>query len=158
MSRGVLGALVVVLAAAVVLALWYLLTRGDDGTEVATTPEAPRIVIPTSTPVPTAVVGPTVEPTPSPVPTPVPAGFEACGSERAPLVTATYIVDTLSTPLNQRAEPKVDGELLGTFAPSQSGLVFTGECLVNLADGYVWWKIHNGSQEVWVASDFVTPN
>jgi hypothetical protein len=37
-------------------------------------------------------------------------------------------------------------------------LVFTGECVVNVADGYTWWKIFNGTEDVWVASAFVTPN
>ena len=47
---------------------------------------------------------------------------------------------------------------MGTFAPAQSGLVFNGDCVVNLADGYVWWGINNGTNDVWVASRFVSPN
>lgn len=163
-SRTVLGVLLALLILAVVVALWALLTGGDDNVaddnvDVTTAAVPTALPIPTSTPAPAAVApedAPT--PTPTPVPTPLAEGFEACGDDRSPLLSATYIVDTLSTPLNQRSEPAVGGELMGTFTPAQSGLVFTGDCVVNLADGYVWWEINNGTDDVWVASRFVTPN
>ena len=163
LSRTVLGVLLALLILAVLITLWALLTGGDDEVAddevaVATAAVPTALPIPTSTPAPEVVPEETVPPTPTAIPTPVPEGFEACGDDRAPLLSATYIVDTLSTPLNQRSEPAVDGELMGTFAPAQSGLVFTGDCVVNLGDGYVWWEINNGSADVWIASRFVTPN
>lgn len=161
LSRTVLGALLALLALAVVLALWFVLT-GDDGesadgdTQLATgVPTA--LPIPTSTPTPVVSTEPTPTPAPTAEPTPLPDGFEACGDSRAPLLSATYIVDTVTTPLNQRSEPSVDGELVGSFDPGETGLTFNGECIVNLADGYVWWQIDNGTEPVWVASSFVTP-
>jgi hypothetical protein len=36
--------------------------------------------------------------------------------------------------------------------------MFTGECVMNVSDGYTWWKIFNGAEDVWIASAFVTPN
>ena len=165
-SRTTLGALLAVVVVAVLLALWFLVFDGDDDTSSAsggdttTSTAAPTpLPIPTSTPTPVAAAPDEPEPTPEPTtaPTPVPEGFEACGDERAPLLTSTYIVDTVSTPLNQRAEPSVDGELLGSFDPGETGLTFNGECIVNLADGYTWWQIDNGTADVWVASIFVTP-
>ncbi len=161
-SRTVLGVLLALLVLAVVVALWALLTGGDDNVaddvEVTTAAVPTALPIPTSTPAPTGIPEDAPTPTPTPVPTALPEGFEACGDSRAPLLSATYIVDTLSTPLNQRAEPAVDGALMGTFEPAQSGLVFTGDCVVNLSDGYVWWEINNGTDDVWIASSFVTPN
>ena len=71
---------------------------------------------------------------------------------------SSYIVDTNTAPLNQRYEPSVGGAQAGSFDPGQTGLVFTGECVVNVTDGYTWWKIFNGTEDVWVASAFVTPN
>ena len=163
LSRTVLGVLLALLILAVIVALWALLTGGDDDVadevDITTAAVPTALPIPTSTPAPQVVVpddAPT--PTPTPEPTPLPEGFEACGDDRSPLLSATYIVDTLSTPLNQRNQPAVDGELMGTFAPAQSGLVFSGDCVVNLADGYVWWENNNGTNDVWVASRFVSPN
>jgi len=154
-SRTLLGVLLGVLVIAVLLALLLLITRNNDENAADAADALPTpLPVPTTTPAP---VQPTATaPTPTPEPTPVPEGFEACDVARSPLVSATYIVDTVETPLNQRLEPSVDGEQVGTFAPGQTGLVFNGECLVNLADGFVWWQINNGTQEVWVASDFVT--
>lgn len=157
-SRTVLGALLALLAIAVVLAMWFLLfgSDGDDTSTSLATAAPTALPIPTSTPVPPAAAPTVAEPTAAP--TAVPSGFEACTGDRAPLVTATYIVDTIETPLNQRNEPSVNGDLVGTFAAGSTGLTFTGDCLVNVTDGYVWWQINNGDQDVWVASDFVTPN
>lgn len=162
-NRAVLGVLLAFLFIAILLALWSLLFRGDDSTTasagnsdlVAPTP----LTIATATPVPPATT-PTVTPTTAPVATAtsVPEGFEACDEARAPLATATYIVDTNTTPLNQRSEPSVNAPQSGTFDPGQSGLVFDGDCVVNLADGYVWWQINNGTNDVWIASSFVSPN
>lgn len=168
-NRTVLGVLLAVLFVAVLLALWFLLFDGDDDSTSLDTNDGQGAVptsltIPTSTAIPVGEAGalPTSAgaPTTAPVmtPTPVPEGFEACDETRAPLTTQTYIVDTNTTPLNQRAEPAVVAEQAGTFDPGQTGLVFTGECVVNLADGYVWWQINNGTVDVWVASDFVTPS
>lgn len=175
-SRAVLGALSLLLLVAVVLALWFLVFDDDDtdpgasdDRSVATGPTP--LPIPTSTPSPEAarsVVddtqsedGTTGSQVPTPLattlPTPVPDGFEACGSDRAPSSTGTYIVDTTTTPLNQRSEPSVASEAAGAFDPGTTGLIFTGECLVNLGDGYVWWQINNGTADVWVASEFVSP-
>lgn len=163
MSRSVLGALLILLVVAVLIALWAIVTGGDDdlasnGDQVVTTvPTA--LPIPTSTPLPiieNAATTPT--PVPTAAPTPVPDGFEACGDSRSPIRSATYIVDTNTAPLNQRDLPSVDGNLVGAFDPGQSGLVFNGECIVNLADGYVWWQIDNGTDNVWIASSFVTAN
>lgn len=157
-SRTVLGALLALLMLAILLAVWFLLFGGDDdktATSLSTT--APTAIpIPSSTPVPPAAAATAVEPTA--VATPVPSGFEACSTDRAPLVTATYIVDTIETPLNQRSEPSINGDLVGSFEAGSTGLSFTGECLVNITDGFVWWQINNGAVDVWVASDFVTPN
>ena len=163
-----LGVLLALLFVAVVLALWFLIF--DDGDSSSSANPAPRptpLTIATSTPVPdettvgvtttdTADATPTTEPVATA--TPVPEGFEACADGAAPLTTATYIVDTNTTPLNQRMEPAVSGAQAGTFDPGQTGLVFTGECVVNVADGYTWWQIFNGTEDVWVASAFVTPN
>lgn len=171
-SRTLLGILLAFLICAVLLALWFLLTGEDDEaasetptTTTTTTTDTgevvavPTVAIPASTPTPEAENAQTLAvPTATVVPTAVPEGFEACGLERSPIVTATYIVDTLTTPLNQRAEPSVQGALVGSYDPGQTGITFTGECVVNLSDGYVWWETFNGSQDVWVASDFVTPN
>ncbi|MEM7093174.1 MAG: hypothetical protein AAF567_09245 [Actinomycetota bacterium] len=159
-SRTVLGALLALLILAVVLALWAIITRDDDpvAEQTSTTPEVSvptALPIPTSTPAP-AADEPTAVPVPTATPTPVPEGFEACGEDRAPLLSATYIVDTISTPLNQRSEPSVDGELVGAFDPGQTGLSFNGDCVVNLADGFVWWQIDTANGPVWVASSFVT--
>lgn len=169
-NRTVLGVLVVLLGIAVLLALWFLVIDDDgDGSGdagVVTAGPTP-IAVPSSTPtpIPDAVVATTggddsleAEATPAPttVPTTVPVGFEACAPATAPSATATYIVDTTTTPLNQRILPSVASELAGSFDPGQTGLVFTGQCLVNLEDEYTWWEINNGSADVWVASDFVS--
>ena len=156
-SRTLLGVLLGVLVLAVLLAVLLLITRNNDETAANTDAALPTpLPVPTTTPAP---VQPTAaDPTPTPVPTAVPEGFEACDAARSPLVSATYIVDTVETPLNQRLEPSVEGEQVGSFAPGQTGLVFNGECLVNVTDGFVWWQINNGTQDVWVASDFVTAN
>lgn len=163
MSRSVLGALLILLVVAVLIAMWALLTGGDD--EVATADEQVVATVPTALPIPTSTPIPVAEdpataptPIPTPVPTSVPDGFEACGDTRSPILSATYIVDTNTTPLNQRDLPSVDGSQVGAFDPGETGLVFNGECVVNLADGYVWWQINNGTADVWVASSFVTPN
>lgn len=175
-NRTILGVLIVLLVIAVLLALWFLVIDDDDssgpGDDSALAGPTP-VTIPTSTPTPVAVdTGPVAAddapagtdalPTPLPTvattPTPVPEGFEACGPDRAPSATSTYIVDTSTTPLNQRVGPGVDNELAGSFDPGTTGLVFTGECLVNLGDGYVWWQIETETASVWVASEFVTPN
>jgi hypothetical protein len=155
-----------VVVIAVVLALWFLVFDGDDDGGVASNQDSTAagavptpLPIPTSTPTPAPAAPDEPAPTPEPtaVPTPVPDGFEACGDDRAPLLTSTYIVDTVTTPLNQRSEPSVDGELVGSFDPGETGLTFNGECIVNLADGYTWWQIDNGTEDVWIASSFVSP-
>ena len=161
-NRTMLGVLLAILAVAVLLALWFLIfDRGDssasgsNGSNALPTP----VTIPTSVQVavtPTPI--PTTETLPAVTPTPVPEGFEACSEANSPLTTTTYVVDTNTTPLNQRAEPSVASTQSGTFAPGQDDLVFTGECVVNLNDQFTWWKIFNGTADVWVASDFVTPN
>jgi hypothetical protein len=168
-NRTLLRVLLTLLFVAVLLALWFLIFDNDDSTTAGSGSAAgpTPLTIATSTPEPEdVVVGVTttdsVEETPTTVsvatPTPVPEGFEACGTDREPLTTTTYIVDTNTTPLNQRSEPAVSAPEAGTFDPGESGLVFTGECVVNVADGYTWWKIFNGSEDVWIASDFVTPS
>lgn len=166
-NRTMLGVLLALLLVAVLLALWALLSRNDDSAADITTTRPTPVIVPTSTPVPSdAAVGvntvdePAATPTSIPVatPTPLPEGLQACTTDRAPLVTATYIVDTNTTPLNQRSEPAVSAPQAGTFDPGQTGLVFTGECVVNVGDGYTWWEIFNGTEDVWVASDFVTIN
>lgn len=166
-NRTMLGVLLALLFVAVLLALWFLIFDSGDATSSADpAPRPTPLTIATSTPVPDDSVGITttdaVEAAPTTAPvataTPVPEGFEACTADTAPLTTATYIVDTNTTPLNQRSEPAVSGTQAGTFDPGQTGLVFTGECVVNIADGYTWWQIFNGTEDVWVASDFVTPN
>jgi len=154
-SRLVLGLLMLILAAAVVLALWFLISDGgDDESSQAAVPTP--LTIPTAQPEPTAIPTPTTGP--EPTPTAVPAGFEACGDERSPIVGQSYLVNTNTTPLNQRTEPSIDGELVGSYPPATSGLKFTGDCLVNIADGYVWWQINTDTTTVWVASDFLSPN
>ena len=75
-----------------------------------------------------------------------------------PLTTSTYTVDTNTTPLRQRVGPSVDADQTGAFDAGQPNLVFNGECVVNIADGFTWWQIFNGTEDVWVASDFVTVN
>jgi len=159
-NRTVLGILLALLGVAVLLALWALIFNngGSGGSASGALPTPTAVTLPT--PGPTVNEAPTAVPTTAPAVTPtvLPTGFEACGVDREPSVTSTYIVDTNTTPLNQRSEPSVDGDLAGTFAPAQSGLSFTGECVVNVADGYTWWKINNGSADVWIASTFVSPN
>jgi len=168
-NRTVLGLLLALLAIAVVLALWFLIfDNGDSSTSAAS--QAPRptpLTIATSTPVPqdtsigiitTEDVEPEATTAPVPSSTPVAEGFEACTADASPLTTSSYIVDTNTAPLNQRYEPSVGGAQAGSFDPGQTGLVFTGECVVNVTDGYTWWKIFNGTEDVWVASAFVTPN
>ena len=160
-NRTMLGLLLVLLGVAVVLALWFLIFDGDDDSDSALDALPTAVPLPTSTPLPAANVpaDDPVAPTTAPVATatPVPDGFDPCAGDQAPLTTATYIVDTLDTPLNQRVDPAVTAEQVGTFDPGQTGLAFSGDCLVNLTDGYVWWEINNGTTDVWVASDFVTP-
>jgi len=173
-NRTMLGVLLALLFVAVVLASWFLLFDNGDSSSSATEGTQPTpLAIPTSTPVPSVAngaddttVGVTTTdsvdaaPTTAPVTTatPVPQGFEVCTTENAPLTAASYIVDTNTTPLNQRANPAVSGAQAGTFDPGQTGLVFTGECVMNVSDGYTWWKIFNGAEDVWIASAFVTPN
>jgi len=113
--------------------------------------------IPTPGTVATATAVPVATTAPSVTPSPVPEGFQACPDDRKPITTATYVVDTNTTPLNQRTEPAVGSDQAGTFAPGQENLVFSGDCVINTTDQYTWWKIFNGTQDVWVASDFVTP-
>lgn len=165
-NRTILGVLLALLFVAVLLALWFLLFDDGDSTNAGSVDTAgpTPVTIPTSTPDPVAsggVVEPTADVQPTTarveVSTPIPEGFEACGAERAPLTTTSYVVDTNTTPLNQRAEPAVGAEQSGTFEAGESGLVFTGECVVNIGDGYTWWQIFNGTTDVWVASNFVTP-
>lgn len=174
-NRTMLGVLLALLFVAVVLALWFLLFDGGDSSSSSATEgtQPTPLAIPTSTSVPSVgtgaddtTVGVTTTgsvdaaPTTAPIATAtaVPQGFEACTTETSPLTTATYIVDTNTTPLNQRADPAVGGAQAGTFDPGQTGLAFTGECVVNVADGYIWWKIFNGAEDVWIASAFVTQN
>ena len=158
-SRAVLGALIALLAVAVLLALWALIfnqgdstASADEGPEALPTP----ITLATSTPVPAAT--PIVSPTPAVAPTPLATGLQSCADENLPLTTTTYTVDTNTTPLNQRVEPSVEAEQIGSFDAGQASLVFTGECVVNATDGFTWWQIFNGTNDVWVASDFVTVN
>ncbi len=166
-NRTVLGVLLAVLFVAIVLALWFLLFDDDSTTATSATTAGPTpVTIATSTPEPddttvglsTGDVDETETTAPVATPTPVPEGFEACSAEDAPATTQTYIVDTNTTPLNQRSEPAVTGTLVGTFDPGQTGLAFTGECVVNITDGFTWWKIFNGTEDVWIASGFVTPD
>lgn len=155
-SRLILGLLMLVLAAAVLLAIWFLVVDGGDGDDNAQAAAPTPLTIPTSAPEATTIPTPTAGP--EPTPTSVPAGFEACGDARAPIVGKSYLVNTNTTPLNQRTEPSVDGELVGSYPPATTGLRFTGDCLVNVADGYVWWQINTDTTTVWVASDFLSPN
>lgn len=164
-NRTALGVLLAVLAVAILLALWFLLfDRGDDSATGSSNQPLPTpVTIPTSPPADAVVTAPTTVVTvattePAVTPTPVPEGFQACTDAQAPVTTTTYIVDTNTTPLNQRSEPAVGSAQSGTFDPGQADLVFAGECVVNLNDSYTWWKIFNGTVDVWVASDFVTPN
>jgi len=163
-NRTLLGVLVAMLLVAVLLALWFLLFQDDSKTTpVSAGGQALPTPLTISTPTPDPAATPTPAPTvaaaaPVVTPSPVPEGFQACDTASAPLTTATYIVDTNTTPLNQRLSPSVDGEPAGKFAAGETGLVFSGECVVNVSDGYTWWRIFNGSEDVWVASDFVTPN
>lgn len=160
-NRTVLGVLLAILGVAVLLALWFLIFDNDDDAATGV-----NTALPTPLTVATSTPGPQLAPTSAAVPTSAPAatatavpeGFDSCTGAQAPLTTTTYIVDTNTTPLNQRATPAVSAEQSGTFPAGQNDLVFTGECVVNLTDGYVWWQIFNGTQDVWVASDFVTPN
>lgn len=165
-NRTMLGVLLALLFVAVILALWFLLFDGGDSESAADGAEAgpTPLTIATATPQPDeSSVGlsttdeDVAQPTATPAATPLPEDLEACSPDAAPQTTATYIVDTNTTPLNQRTEPAVSGTQAGTFDPGQTGLVFTGECVVNTADGYTWWKIFNGSEDVWIASRFVTP-
>jgi hypothetical protein len=160
----VLGVLLALLGVAVLLALWFLLFAGDDANDSAaelSTAAPTAIALPTMTAIAItddgSAAAPATTTVPLTTPTPVPEGFEACAPDRLPSTTGTYVVDTNTTPLNQRSEPAVGAELAGTFAPGQTGLSFTGNCVVNLGDGYVWWEIDNGTENVWIASDFVTP-
>jgi len=170
-NRTILGILLALLFVAVLLALWFLIFDSDGGSSSASSDNRAfptAVTIPTSTPDPLAsAVVPaqaaavaTAVPTtvPAITPTPLPEGFSACTDSTGPLTTSTYVVDTNSTPLNQRTEPSVDADQVGTFAAGKADLVFTGQCVVNVADGYTWWQIFNGTDDVWVASDFVTPN
>lgn len=164
-NRMMLGVLVALVAVAVLLALWFLLFDDDGATTASTTEAGPTpLTIATATPeaddsgIGLATTGdeePT--PTPAPSPTPLPDDLESCTADAAPSTSLSYVVDTNTTPLNQRSEPAVSGTQVGTFDPGQTGLVFTGECVVNTIDGYTWWKIFNGSEDVWVASSFVSP-
>lgn len=164
-QRTLLGVLLALLLVAVVLAIWFLLFDNDGPT--ASDPEADPgptpLVVATSTPSPDDTIGldttGEVEPTAAPVATAtsLPEGLQPCSDADAPNPATTYIVDTNTTPLNQRTEPSVDGEQVGAFDPAETGLVFTGECVVNAADGYTWWRIFNGTDDVWIASSFVTP-
>ena len=165
LSRTVLGVLVSLVFVAVALALWFLVFDRDDSTAtggLTTSASAPTpLALPTVTPLPVLVdsVAPPAAGTTTPLvtPTALPAGLESCSPDRAPSSAATYVVNTGTTPLNQRAEPAVSATLSGTFDPGKTGLIFTGGCVVNSADGYVWWQIFNGTTDVWVASDFVSP-
>ena len=167
-SRTLLGVLLAVLAIAILVTLWsFVFNNDDDSTASSSDAAAPTpLTIPTTPPTPDASVGVTTtdeasaEPTTAPVATatPLPEGFEACTDDASPSTTGSYIVDTNTTPLNQRAEPAVTSDQAGTFDPGQTGLQFTGECVVNITDGYTWWQIFNGTDDVWVASSFVTQN
>ena len=162
-NRTLLGVLLALLFVAVLLALWFLIFDSGDSSasDSGATPKPTPLTIATSTPVPDGTAGAAAAPaTPSPTPlataTAVPEGFEPCPAGAGPSTAITYIVDTNTTPLNQRAEPAVSSAQSGTFAPGQTGLVFTGDCVVNLEDGFTWWEIFNGTEDVWVASEFVT--
>jgi len=164
-NRTILGVLLALLAVAVLLGIGRLIfDRGDSATTNLSTqsalPTALTIVEPTAPPADATAQPLAIAPTAAPAAaaTPVPAGFEACATDALPLTITTYIVDTNTTPLNQRAEPAVTAEQTGTFAPGQDDLVFTGDCVVNVNDGYTWWEIFNGTDDVWVASSFVTAN
>ncbi len=166
-NRTMLGVLLALLAVAVLLALWFLIFDNGDDTAAGSNQSAlPTPVTIPATPTPVGGIGvattdeTAATPTTAPVATatPIPEGFEACASTAEPSTTGTYIVDTNTTPLNQRAEPAVSAAQAGTFDPGQTGLSFTGECVVNIGDGYTWWKIFNGTEDVWIASSFVTPN
>lgn len=157
-NRTVLGILLALLGIAVLLALWALIfNRGESGAFGSNSQPTPTAL---TVPTPAPTTEPTVTPVPAPsvAPTALPTGFEACGTAQSPSTTSTYVVDTNTTPLNQRLEPDVDGELAGTFRPGQNDLAFSGECVVNIDDGYAWWKTNNGTQDVWIASAFVSPN
>jgi len=165
-NRTILGILLAMLFVAIVLALWFLLFDRDGSASSAAGDDRAGptpLTIATSTPDPlgsSAGTAPTAAPlptsTPAIPPTAVPEGFTACADGDKPLVTSSYIVDTNTTPLNQRSEPAVSADQVGTFDPAQTGLVFTGDCVVNVTDGFTWWEIFNGTTDVWIASDFVT--
>lgn len=159
-NRTILGVLLAILAVAILLALYSLMFGNDDGSSADGMPTP--VSIPTSTVVPAQTqeeaAAPVATAPPQATPTAVPEGFEACSTGQAPVTTGTYRVDTNTTPLNQRAAPDVTSEQAGTFSPGTADLVFTGDCVINSADGYVWWEIFNGTEDVWIASDFVSQN
>lgn len=164
-NRTILGVLLALLLVAIVLALWFLLFDNGESSAADANGQGARptpLTIATAAPIPqdqvVAAGDPAADPTPGATTTPVPDGFQACLADQIPLTTTTYVVDTNTTPLNQRQEPAVSAAQSGTFAPGQDDLVFTGNCVVNVNDSYTWWEIFNGTDDVWIASDFVTPN
>lgn len=157
-NRLLLGGLILVLLAAVLLSLWFLLIDNDGTDEPNIVAAAPTpLTIPTQIPVPTPTVAPTVTVEPTTVPTPLPAGLAACTDAQMPVMGNSYLVATATEPLKQRMEPSASAERLGSYPPGTSGLTFTGDCVVNTGDQYVWWQIIENDTAVWVASDFVQP-
>lgn len=156
-NRILLGVLILVLFAAVLLSLWFLLidNDGNGSSDVAVAPTP--LTIPTDVPVPTVTVAPTATEVPTVEPTPLPVGLAACTPEQMPVVGNSYLVATVTAPLNQRVEPSATADKRGSYPPGTAGLTFTGDCVVNTGDQYTWWQIIVDDGPVWVASDFVQP-
>lgn len=103
---------------------------------------------------PETVVVATATAVPAPTPTPELA-IGGCTDLTAPDTTTTYKITGVTSKLNQRAAPSLNAEVAGEFLPDRVGIVATGECLDNPDDGYVWWEVSDGGQEVWVAAEFL---
>ncbi len=174
-SRAILGFLVILIAVAVALALWFVLFGDNDSVADRTTSTTQTAsATPEGTPTPLAIPTGTAnsaplaqtqtqpeaiasEPEPTTQATPLPDGLEPCSAGTSPDPTRTYKVDTDSAALKHRAGPSADADQLGSSPSATFGLRPTGECAVNLVDGFTWWKIAGSAEDFWVASDFVSP-
>lgn len=165
-NRVILIALLAVLGLAALIALWSLLTGGDEtANEPAPLPTA--VTLPTSETAPTVGIvsgstGTEVEPTATVdvievTPTALPVGFSACSIDQAPSATASYIVDTNSVPLKHRSGPSIDSEQVGSSPSASTGLVPDGDCVFNENEQRVWWAVDVEGEQVWVAAAFLTP-
>ncbi len=180
-NRSVLGVLVVLLAVAVMLALWFLLVDSDDNGATELSNPAPT---PVDIPLSTAVAADVVESTPiadqvsdpapvggqedqaeqnqpeatTAVPTPLPDGLTYCEVADLPVTTTSYKVDTNSAALKHRAEPSAQSPQLGESSRATTGLRATGDCAVNTSDGFTWWQLTIDGNTVWVASEFLSPS